>query len=100
MLQAVVTSQHQEAMTHHSSHPQDEDKDETPTETGEVVVNGTKIVFEIKTAEPGTRAFALFGRMQDTTSSRDFLPKLDQLKVAAQSPSLLPLTLVASMRRS
>jgi hypothetical protein len=39
-------------MMRHSSHPQDENKD--PIDKTTTVINGTEIIFEIKTAEPGT----------------------------------------------
>lgn len=65
-------------MMRHSSHPQDEDKD--PIDKTTTVINDTKIVFEIKTAEPGTplderlkaeQTRALFDLLQDVIARGD-----------------------------
>jgi hypothetical protein len=67
-------------MTRNPSHPQDKDPvDNTTTETGEFVINGTQVVFEIKKAEPGTalderlkveQTRALFALLQDVIARR------------------------------
>jgi hypothetical protein len=69
-------------MTRNPSHREDKDRDpvdKTTTETGEFVINGTKVIFEIKKAKPGTamderlrvaQTRALFALLQDVIARR------------------------------